>query len=129
MKVIILDSGGCVSTPRACCNCRVCTEARRKGFPYARTGCSLFIEDVNILIDTPEDINASLNNSGIQKVEHILYSHCDPDHTMGMRVIEQLKMDWLENTVINATSFTVKVCFLSLSLFCNIPPLFHRRTS
>lgn len=95
MNVIIIGSGGCVSTPRACCNCRVCTEAREKGFPYARTGCSLFIEDANILIDTPEDINASLNNSGIQKVEHILYSHCDPDHTMGMRVIEQLKMDWL----------------------------------
>ncbi|MDE5597735.1 MAG: hypothetical protein K2J04_07875 [Lachnospiraceae bacterium] len=67
----------------------------RKGFPYARTGYSLFIEDANILIDTPEDINVSLNNSGIQKVEHILYSHCDPDHTMGMRVIERLKMDWL----------------------------------
>lgn len=95
MNVIILGSGGCVSTPRACCNCRVCTEARAKGFPYARTGCSLFIEDANILIDTPEDINASLNNSDIQKVEYILYSHCDPDHTMGMRVIEQLKMDWL----------------------------------
>lgn len=95
MNVIILGSGGCVSTPRACCNCRVCTEAREKGFPYARTGCSLFIEDANILIDTPEDINASLNNSDIQKVEYILYSHCDPDHTMGMRVIEQLKMDWL----------------------------------
>ncbi|MDO4307131.1 MAG: hypothetical protein Q4C77_09865, partial [Eubacteriales bacterium] len=61
---------------------RVCTEARQKGFPYARTGCSLFVENVNILIDMPEDINASLNNSGIQKVEHILYSHCDPDHTM-----------------------------------------------
>ncbi len=40
MNVIILGSGGCVSTPRACCNCRVCTEARQKGFPYARTGCS-----------------------------------------------------------------------------------------
>ncbi len=99
MNVIILGSGGCVSTPRACCNCRVCTEARQKGFPYARTGCSLFIEDVNILIDTPEDINTSLNNSGIQKVEHILYSHCDPDHTMGMRVIEQLKMDWLADSL------------------------------
>ncbi len=36
-----------------------------------------------------------MNNSDIQKVEHILYSHCDPGHTMGMRVIEQLKMDWL----------------------------------
>ncbi|MCM1231116.1 MAG: hypothetical protein NC245_01040 [Muribaculum sp.] len=99
MNVIILGSGGCVSTPRACCSCRVCTEARQKGFPYARTGCSLFIEDVNILIDTPEDINASLNNAGIQKVEHILYSHSDPDHTMGMRVIEQLKMDWLAASV------------------------------
>lgn len=99
MNVIILGSGGCVSTPRACCNCRVCTQARQKGFPYARTGCSLFVEDVNLLIDTPEDINASLNNSGIQKVEHILYSHCDPDHTMGMRVVEQLKMDWLANSL------------------------------
>ena len=97
MNVIILGSGGCVSTPRACCSCRVCTEARQKGFPYARTGCSLFIKDANILIDTPEDINASLNNAGIQKIEHILYSHCDPDHTMGMRIVEQLKMDWLRN--------------------------------
>lgn len=95
MNVIILGSGGCVSTPRACCNCRVCTQARKKGVPYARTGCSLFIEDANILIDTPEDINTALNNANIQKVEQILYSHCDPDHTMGMRVIEQLKMDWL----------------------------------
>lgn len=95
MNLIILGSGGCVSTPRPCCSCSICTEARLKGFPYARTGCSLFIEDINVLIDTPEDINTALNNACIQKVEHILYSHCDPDHTMGMRVIEQLKMDWL----------------------------------
>ena len=47
MNVIIPGSGGCVSAPRACCSCRACTEARQKGFPYARTGCSLFIEDVN----------------------------------------------------------------------------------
>ncbi len=112
MNVIILGSGGCVSTPRACCNCRVCTEARQKGFPYARTGCSLFIEDVNILIDTPEDINASLNNSGIQKVEHILYSHCDPDHTMGMRVIEQLKMDWLAASIGKKSDNPVEVASL-----------------
>ena len=99
MKIKITGSGGCVSTPKPCCGCPVCKQAREKGFPYARTGCSLFIEDVNILIDTPEDINTSLNNAGIQKVEHILYSHCDPDHTMGMRVIEQLKMDWLADSM------------------------------
>ena len=112
MNVIILGSGGCVSTPRACCNCRVCIEARQKGFPYARTGCSLFVEDVNLLIDTPEDINASLNNSGIQKVEHILYSHCDPDHTMGMRVVEQLKMDWLANSLGKKPDHPIEVASL-----------------
>lgn len=112
MNVIILGSGGCVSTPRACCNCRVCTEARLKGFPYARTGCSLFIEEANILIDTPEDINASLNNADIQKVEHILYSHCDPDHTMGMRVIEQLNMDWLAASLGKKTDYPIEVASL-----------------
>lgn len=99
MKIKIIGSGGCVSTPRPCCNCPVCVEAREKGFPYARTGCSLFIEDENILIDTPEDINYSLNNANIQNVECIMYSHCDPDHTMGMRVLEQLRMDWLKLSV------------------------------
>lgn len=116
MNVTILGSGGCVSTPRACCNCRVCTEARQKGFPYARTGCSLFVEDVNVLIDTPEDINASLNNSGIQKVEHILYSHCDPDHTMGMRVIEQLKMDWLANSLGKKPEHPIEIASLPIIL-------------
>ena len=116
MNVIILGSGGCVSTPRACCNCRVCTQARQKGFPYARTGCSLFIEDANILIDTPEDINTALNNANIQNVEQILYSHCDPDHTMGMRVIEQLKMDWLAASLGKKPDHPIAVASLSAIL-------------
>lgn len=95
MKAIIIGSGGCVSIPRPLCQCRVCTEAREKGWPYARCGCSLFLEDMNLLIDTPEDISYALNNSDICTVESILYSHIDPDHTMGMRVIEQLRLDWL----------------------------------
>ena len=95
MKIKVIGSGGCVSTPKPCCNCPVCVQAREKGFPYARTGCSLFIDDAQILIDTPEDINYALNNAKIDDVRYILYSHSDPDHTMGMRVIEQLRMDWL----------------------------------
>lgn len=112
MNIIILGSGGCVSTPRPCCNCRVCTQARQKGFPYARTGCSLFIEGANILIDTPEDIGDALNHVAVQKVEHILYSHCDPDHTMGMRVIEQLKMDWLADSVGQGQTDPIEVASL-----------------
>lgn len=99
MKLKIIGSGGCVSTPRPLCQCKVCIEARKKGFPYARCGCSLYIEDINLLIDTPEDISYALNNANVKEIDYILYSHIDPDHTMGMRVIEQLRLDWLANSV------------------------------
>ena len=112
MKIKIVGSGGCVSTPKPCCTCRVCTEAREKGFPYARTGCSLFVEGANVLIDTPEDINYGLNNAGVECVDYILYSHSDPDHTMGMRVIEQLRMDWLGLSVGKKIENPIKVAAL-----------------
>ncbi len=99
MQFKIIGSGGCVSTPKPTCQCRVCKEAREKGFPYARCGCSLYVEDINVLIDTPEDIVYSLNNSNIKTVDYIFYSHIDPDHTMGMRVVEQLRLDWLTYSI------------------------------
>ena len=99
MRFTILGSGGCVSIPRPSCSCNVCTQARRLGFPYARCGCCLYIEEANALVDTPEDVSTALNNGGIASVRTILYSHADPDHTMGMRVIEQLRLDWLKESV------------------------------
>ena len=98
MKIRILGSGGCRALPRPTCKCKVCCEARDKGEPYRRTGPAMFIEDENILIDTPEEIVYQLNREKIDKVECILYSHWDPDHTMGMRVVEQLQdSSWLKN--------------------------------
>jgi phosphoribosyl 1,2-cyclic phosphate phosphodiesterase len=96
MKFIIIGSGGCVSIPRPLCQCKICTEARQKGIPYARCGCSLYLEDISLLIDTPEDINHALNNTEIVSLDHILYSHWDPDHTLGMRVVEQIRLEWLD---------------------------------
>ena len=96
MKFIILGSGGCVSTPKPLCQCRVCVQAREKGFPYARCGSSLYLEDIAMLVDTPEDIATALNNANIQTVDAILYSHWDPDHTLGMRIVEQLRLEWLD---------------------------------
>lgn len=112
MKLKIIGSGGCVSTPRPCCDCKVCREAREKGFPYARTGCSLFIEEANVLIDTPEDINYALNHADVKQVDSILYSHIDPDHTMGMRVMEQLRMDWLKVSVGGQNTKPIRVATL-----------------
>jgi phosphoribosyl 1,2-cyclic phosphate phosphodiesterase len=82
MKFIITGSGGCVYTPKPLCQCPVCVEARVKGYPYARCGCSLYLEDIAMLIDTPEDISTALNNADIREVTSILYSHWDPDHTI-----------------------------------------------
>lgn len=96
MKFTILGSGGCVCTPKPLCQCHVCVQAREKGYPYARCGCSLYLADISLLIDTPEDIAIALNNADIKSVNSILYSHWDPDHTLGMRIMEQLRLEWLD---------------------------------
>jgi phosphoribosyl 1,2-cyclic phosphate phosphodiesterase len=94
MKITILGSGGCQITPRPCCQCKICKEARKKGVPYERLGPSMFIEDENILFDTPEEISVELNRAKIKKVKHVLFSHWHPDHTAGMRLFEQINLDW-----------------------------------
>lgn len=95
MKAIVLGSGGCTPIPRPGCTCPVCEEARHKGIPFARGGPSFFLENINALFDTPEDILHQLNRERIQKVDYIFYTHWHPDHTMGMRVVEQMYMDFL----------------------------------
>lgn len=96
MKIEILGSAGATLTPRPFCNCQVCEEARHKGVPYSRSGPAYFVHDVNLLIDTPEEIALLLNRSNIRRVEAAVYSHWHPDHTAGMRVFEaNLKFwDW-----------------------------------
>ncbi|MHB1151425.1 MAG: MBL fold metallo-hydrolase [Eubacteriales bacterium] len=96
MTFTILGSGGCVCIPKPLCRCRVCTEAREKGYPRARCGCSLYCDDIKAVIDTPEDICTAINNAKLIEINTILYSHCDPDHILGMRVAEQLKLNWLD---------------------------------
>lgn len=93
MKLKVLGSGGYLRIPRACCNCRLCKEARNKGAPHQRLGQSLFIKDQDILFDTPEDINTELNVHNIPDVKHLFYSHWHPDHTAGIRILETLRAD------------------------------------
>ena len=96
MKFIIIGSGGCVCLPKPLCQCNICVEARQKGGRYKRYGCSLYLEDASLLVDTPEDIAHALNASDIRSVERVLYTHRDPDHTLGMRIFEQLRLEWLD---------------------------------
>jgi len=96
MKVEIIGSGGCVAIPKPLCSCRVCQEARKKGRPYARFGPAVYIHDIKTLIDTPEDINHSINASQIEAIDNVCFSHMDPDHTLGFRVFEQLRLNWFD---------------------------------
>ncbi|MBW1790516.1 MAG: hypothetical protein JRK53_28590 [Deltaproteobacteria bacterium] len=94
MKLTILGSGGCAVIPKPLCGCAVCLEARDKGGTYRRTGPSAFIHDENILIDTPAETACQLNRCRIQKIDYLLFTHLDPDHTEGFRVVEQIALDF-----------------------------------
>jgi len=94
MKIEILGSGGAIPIPRPLCKCKVCCEARKKGVSYSRMGPSVFVHDINLLIDTPEDIVHQLNRSNIFEVDYCAFSHWHPDHVMGRRVFE-MNYDWI----------------------------------
>jgi len=80
--------------PKPLCQCAVCQEARQKGIPYARSGPSAFLHDIGLLIDTPADIISQLNRSSISKVDYLMFTHLDPDHVEGFRVVEQIALDF-----------------------------------
>ncbi len=80
--------------PKPLCRCRVCKEARTKGPPYERTGPSIYIHDIHLLIDTPAESALQLNRAGIDAVDYLLFTHLDPDHTEGFRVVEQITIDF-----------------------------------
>lgn len=94
MEITILGSGGCTVIPKPCCTCRICVEARKKGVPYERTGPSAFIHNENLLIDTPAEIALQLNRCNINHVDYLIFSHLDPDHVEGFRVVEQIALDF-----------------------------------
>jgi len=94
MKLTILGSGGCMVIPKPLCRCRVCREAREKGIPYARGGPAAYIHDAGLLIDTPAEIAAQLNRERIRRLDYLMLTHLDPDHAEGLRVVEQVTLDF-----------------------------------
>ena len=72
MELTILGSGGCTVIPRPLCGCAVCEEARKRGVPYARTGPSLFIHDIHLLIDCPAEISDQLNRWHIARIDYLI---------------------------------------------------------
>jgi phosphoribosyl 1,2-cyclic phosphate phosphodiesterase len=90
LRLTVLGSGGALSTPRPACGCRNCVAARGGDSRARRGGPALFVHEARLLIDTPENATAMLEDAGIDRVDHLFVSHWHPDHTAGFRVLEQL---------------------------------------
>lgn len=90
----ILGSGGAMPTPRPFCQCKTCKKARTIGEPYKRNSSSLFINDINTVIDCGEDIADSLNQRNIKQVDDLFITHWHPDHTFGLRPILEANFDF-----------------------------------
>lgn len=90
MKLTILGSDGAWAFPIPTCFCEKCNKARKLGIPYARTGPALFVEDEDILFDTPEEITQQLDRERVKSVKNVFYTHWHPDHTQGMRLFEHI---------------------------------------
>ena len=123
MTFTILGSGGCVSIPKPLCRCRVCTEAREKGYPRARCGCSLYCDDIKALIDTPEDISIAINNAKLTEINTILYTHTDPDHTLEACLLK-IRLELLDYFVRYPT---IKLLILRTLLHANLMISSNRR--
>ena len=95
MKLKIVGSGGMSIIPSSFCKCKICEEARQKGGRYERLGPSLYIDDIKMLIDTPEDIAVACNRQNISEVKHLSISHRDPDHVKGIRIVEKIGYDFI----------------------------------
>ncbi len=90
MNINILGSGGVLPIPRPCCPCTLCSQARSEKEETWQTGPSMYVYGQSILFDTPEEIRFQLLRNNIDSVQHIIYTHWHPDHTQGMRIIEQI---------------------------------------
>lgn len=93
MKLNLLGTGGVTPIPKPCCDCDLCVNARKKGIAGYQIGPSMLVYNDNILFDTPEEIRYQLNREQINNVDNIILTHWHPDHTQGIRIVEQINFN------------------------------------
>jgi len=88
MELTVLGSGGNNPIPTPTCSCSVCVRAREEGVPHARHGNSLFLHDLDAMVDAPETAFGNLNRHGVSRLEYVFLTHWHPDHVCGIRTVQ-----------------------------------------
>lgn len=128
MRLTILGSGGATTTPRPYCQCKICRKARKLGEPFKRNSTSIFINEIDTVIDCGEDIADSLNRRDIRKVDNLFITHWHPDHTFGLRPLLESyynfrtgKADRVVNVYVSEKVFkTLKQRFPVIEYYLNV---------
>lgn len=92
MRLLVLGSGGNTPIPTPTCACTVCEQARTAGPPYSRGGNSLYLPDIEAMVDAPEFSFRALDREGIESLDYILLTHWHPDHVNGLRLVQSRDM-------------------------------------
>ncbi len=72
-----------------------------------------------MLFDTGEDIRWQLNREKIEKVEHVILTHWHPDHTHGLRILENMNRDF-ENKQPRGKPINVYISDFQKSIFTKL---------
>ncbi len=94
MEMTLLGSGGVTPAPRIGSKTSV-TALAKNGGPDFRTGSSFFVHDAHLLFDTPEEVRFQLLRQSIDRIDAVILTHWHPDHTLGIRVLEQYNWDFV----------------------------------
>jgi len=97
MKILFLGTGTSTGVPSLCCDCEICLSEDPKN---KRLRASILVSENsrNILIDTSTDLRQQCLNYGIQRVDHVLFTHHHADHVHG---IDELRsFNYFNKTVI-----------------------------
>lgn len=88
MRFTILGCGSSMGVPRVGLGWGACDPANPKN---RRTRCSLLVEKIaeggkttRLLVDTTPDLRDQLLDSGVEKLDGVLYTHEHADHTHGI---------------------------------------------
>lgn len=93
LTLTVLGSGGNSPIPTPTCRCRVCERARTEGVPHARHGNSLYIHELDAMVDAPEFVYENLERADVDRLDYLLLTHWHPDHSAGLRVVQSRSME------------------------------------